>query len=474
MARSIVVSPGAFSGEHTIALPGSKSFSNRALVLAAQAQDPTHLEGVSLSDDTLALVRGLEQFGVRCELVASGMIVSPPPTLTPYHGEIDVGPAGTTMRFLTAFCATVPGCDVTLTGSERMHQRPIAALVDPLRSLGATIDYLGTSGCPPLRVRGFSSVPAGSRISVDGSVSSQFISALMLMASRMNSPIVEVTGHLTSASYIGMTEQSLETAGVQFRRSSSSSWEFQSGSLPRGGNTVVEGDASGGSYLWGLAAMTRDTAVTISNISPTSRQGDVQFVDLLRRMGCAVVKEKSGITVRSPEGPLRAIECDMSEMPDVAQTVAVIATCAHGRTVMTGLQTLRIKETDRIAALQTELGKLDIVTECTADSLTIVGGNPVSAIIDTYDDHRMAMSFALLGTRPGGITLREPQVVSKSFPSFWDLLAKLGLTIANHSLVPPAAVPPQAALRGTVTNLQNPLEPALASGEFGFDDDNLA
>jgi 3-phosphoshikimate 1-carboxyvinyltransferase len=398
--------------------------------LAAQAKEPTFLEGISLSDDTRALVSGLEKFGVRCTPTKTGMTVEPPSELAPYHGEIDVGPAGTTMRFLTALCATVPGSDVTLRGSERMHQRPIAALVEPLQALGAQIDYLGSSGCPPLRVRGFSPPPEKT-ITVDGSISSQFISALLLSAARLNGPTVHVIGGLTSASYLAMTEQSLAAAGMTFEKLTQSTWRFQRGELPRGGHAIVEGDASGGSYLWGLAAVTQGTSVTITNISSQSPQGDARFVELLGQMGCGVTKDERGISVSSPPGPLRAISCDMSDMPDVAQTLAVIAACARGTTVMTGLKTLRVKETDRIAALQTELGKIGIATECTADALTVIGGDPGTAPIDTYDDHRMAMSFALLGARPKGITIREPGVVSKSFPSFWETLSRLGLTIAQ-------------------------------------------
>lgn len=434
--RSIVLSPPTSPIRGTAAIPGSKSYTNRGLLMAAQAQGGSRLQHASSSSDIEAMAAALRKLGVSVteetsqDGTGSSLIVEPPPSgLQPFQGEIDIGPAGTTMRFLTALCAGIPGIDVVLRGSERMHVRPIQELVEALRSLGADIEYLGTPGCPPLRIRSRQQLRGGS-VRMDGSVSSQFISALLLTAPLHREPLsIEIAGEQISKSYIDMTFQSVADFGVSLRNDSYRRYSSPEGARFGAREYEVEGDASGASYLWGLAAVSGGS-VTVTNVNPRSAQGDMQFPQLLARMGCTVDEGTRSVTVTGTQ-KLRGIEADMSNMPDTAQTLAVIAAVAEGSTTITGLSTLRVKETDRIAALHNELAKLGIRSEPGPDFLIVHGGTPHGASIATYEDHRMAMSFAMLGARIGGIAIEEPRVVEKSFPSFWQVIGSFGIGVTE-------------------------------------------
>jgi 3-phosphoshikimate 1-carboxyvinyltransferase len=338
---------------------------------------------------------------------------------------IDVGPAGTTMRFLTALCAAIPGIDVTLRGSERMHLRPIGDLVNALRQAGATIDYLLHENCPPLRIRSTSPL-LGRGISLNGSTSSQFISALLLSSPLFADGLdVTIEGTQISTSYIDMTIQSIADFGVEVFHDNYQRFYVSSGQTFYARDYRVEGDASGASYLWALAAVSGGS-ITVENINPSSAQGDIQFPTLLERMGCSVHTNDRSITVSGTK-ELRAIEADMTLMPDTAQTLATVAACAQGTTVIRGLSTLKVKETDRIEAMRTELSKMGIHADTGPDYIAVHGGTPKPARIATYDDHRMAMSFAILAARTGTIHITDPKVVEKSFPDFWSTLAFLGI-----------------------------------------------
>lgn len=409
---------------------GSKSYTNRALIIAALASGVSKLSLASISSDSEAMTKALRLLGVSIteETGPHGTTLIVEGTggaLNPYHGEINVGPAGTTMRFLTALCAAIPGIDVVLSGSERMHARPIKELVTALRSLGAEIDYLGTEGCPPLRIRSTTHLKGGT-IRMNGTVSSQFISAILLTAPlNTNKLVVEIEGEQISQSYIDMTLQSVREFGVSITNDSYTRYTCAPGQTYQPRVMQIEGDASGASYLWGLAAVSQGK-VTVKNVNPRSAQGDIHFPEVLMRMGCSVSSDERSITVVGPK-TLKGIDIDMSNMPDVAQTLAVVAAFAQGKTTMRGLSTLRVKETDRIAALHAELAKVGITSEPGPDYLIVHGGNPHGARIKTYDDHRMAMSFALLGTRVPGMEIEEPHVVEKSFPTFWEVLALSGI-----------------------------------------------
>lgn len=413
--------------ESTVTIPGSKSYTNRALILASLAPGTSRLAGVSPSEDSKVLTLCLQLLGIEIESDEEAQIIvhGGPHKLKPFHGVLDVGPAGTAMRFLTALCAAIPGADITLQGSARMHQRPINDLVTALQSAGAAIDYLGTHGCPPLRIHSESAL-RGSALSINGSTSSQFISAITLIAPLFEDGVsLCIQGQQTSTSYIDMTLQSVRDFGI-----AASYEDYRHLTIHAGQNYIsrayqVEGDASGASYLWGIAALS-GTTITVRNVNPTSAQGDIGFPQLLERMGCSVTLGDSAITVRGPNN-LRPIETNMELMPDTAQTLAVIAACAQGTSVLTGLKTLRVKETDRLSAMQTELAKVGVRSEAGPDYLVVHGARPHAGRISTYEDHRMAMSFAMLASRVSGIVIEEPHVVAKSFPTFWKTLDQIGI-----------------------------------------------
>ncbi|MCI5065577.1 3-phosphoshikimate 1-carboxyvinyltransferase [bacterium] len=433
---ALAVRPEHPSEAVEMTLAGSKSFTNRALILAALARGETHLENPSWSDDSRTLMRLLEYFGCRFSSGTNGTVtVSSPGGEVPLKevGErepviLDVGPAGTVMRFLTALAAVSEGMDVVLCGSARMHQRPIGPLVDALRALGAEISYQEREGYPPLRIRGRKL--SGGEVEVDGSLSSQFLSALLLVGCSLERGLRMVPkGALVSRSYLEMTCQTLQAFGVAAAGEAEGVFSVPHGAVSPT-RYLIEGDASGASYLWGIAALA-GRSISLRPFPKNSLQGDCGFPELLVKMGCEVARddERHAIAVCGAAARLRGIRVDMEQMPDTAQTLAVIAAVAEGSTQITGLQTLRIKETDRIAALQAELEKVGVRTESTEDSLTVHGVLPQQlspAKIATYDDHRMAMSFALLSEFLPSLVIEDGDVVAKSFPDFWGRLAELG------------------------------------------------
>lgn len=418
--------------DSNITIPGSKSYTNRALILAALSRTNVTLSHCSLSDDSRALLDALEKCGVLIS-VSNDTIEIDSSNLAPYRGGIEVGAAGTTMRFLTSFFSILPGCDVVLSGSKRMHERPIGDLVEALVSLGADISYEGSQGCPPLRIRG--KKLCGGEVSLSASISSQYLTSLLLVGGEFDKGLtISLDGPPVSRSYIAMTEEVLRDFKREFRVKSDSVYHVSPRELSKQVHAYTcESDASGASYFFGAAALSPGGRVRINYFSLNSLQGDAAFPRLLERMGATVTEGKEhGVPLVEVVGPneLIAIEADMSLMPDTAQTLAVIASQAKGTTRLTGLHTLRHKETDRIHALVTEFSRLGIKTNAGDDWLEVEGTSDlVLAPIETYDDHRMAMSFSLLAFRHSGIHIKDSQVVTKSFPTFWELFGTLGVLI---------------------------------------------
>jgi 3-phosphoshikimate 1-carboxyvinyltransferase len=315
-----------------------------------------------------------------------------------------------------------------------MHERPIKDLVNALRTIGASIEYLGKEGCPPLKIIG--NVLPGGSVTVSGSTSSQFLTSLLLAAPLCAEGLaITVEGGLVSSSYVGTTLSVMRAFGVNVEG------DLQTGTfkVPRGSHYspttyTPEGDASGATYLWGIAAISGGY-VRVSNISHDSAQGDVRFVALLEQMGCKITSgTESGVPWIAVQGPdrLRSITTDMTLLPDAAQTLAVVAATADGTSTITGLSTLVVKETNRITATVNELKRCGIAAAGTHDSLIISGGAPHPAeCFETYEDHRMAMAFAMLGTRYPGVVIHNPKVTSKSYPSFWDDITSLGCSIES-------------------------------------------
>ena len=411
-----------------VVIGGSKSYTNRALILAALANGKSILTSLSLSDDSIVLIQALQKLGILISFInkTTVEVSGNGGNFAPHTLSIDVGHAGTAMRFLTALCSLVPG-EITLDGSARMRERPIADLVDALQSLGVSISYSINEGFPPLIIKGGSC--AKNFIEMSGKISSQFISALLLIAPALSGGLeIKMTDEQISKSYIDMTIDGLQKFGVEVTNDHYKKYSIDGLQKLHPAEYQVEGDASGASYLFALAAVSGGS-VTVKNINPLSAQGDVHFVDILETMGCGVSKDiKNNIISVSGPKKLNAVSVDMSLMPDTAQTLAVVAVFAKGSTHISGLSTLRVKETDRIEATKNELKKMGITCGSTHNSLTIHGGIPRAATICTYKDHRMAMAFSVAGALLSGMKIENPEVVKKSFPDYWERIAELGIT----------------------------------------------
>ncbi|MBL7785980.1 MAG: hypothetical protein JNM36_08760 [Chitinophagales bacterium] len=401
----------------TIYLDGSKSISNRALVINALCRQPAQLHNCSTSDDTKVLQHALQHL----------------------PATIDIGAAGTSMRFLTAYLATQQGQQHTLTGSTRMKQRPIALLVEALQALGAKIDYVDQKGFPPLHIVG--QQLKGRQITIDSSMSSQYVSALLLIAPLLEGGLtLQLSGSTVSESYIAMTLSVMADFGVEVEQDGERLVvQQQHYQAPQ--QYWIESDWSAASYYYSLAAMTlakgEQCELCLQTLRTTSRQGDSAIQQIGTHFGVQTIAHTTQIMLQATNqhgdnvAYLNCLTC-----PDIVQTIAVMA-AALGKTLqLDGLQTLRIKETDRTAALVTELAKIGVnfvpINEnCwQVQPLRPLHEITTTPIFDTYDDHRMAMALAPLSLLlPQGIIIREPSVVSKSYPNFWKDLAILGFQI---------------------------------------------
>jgi 3-phosphoshikimate 1-carboxyvinyltransferase len=408
-----------------VRVPGSKSITNRALIAAALAEGPSTLESASFSDDSRLLVEALELLGfeVAADPAARRLSLSGTGGRVPRaQADLSLGNAGSSLRFVTSMLCLGRG-SYRIDGTARMRERPIGDLVDGLEQLGARVTYLGRPGCPPLRID--ATGLAGGAISVGGSTSSQFVSSILLSAPAAAAPIrLSVTGGQVSAPYVAMTLAVMQAFGVDVTRSGASTYEVPCRRY-RGCRYPVAGDAASANYLLALAAATGGE-VTVAGIDPAVPQAESAFVDVLAAMGCAASRQGDAVTVRG--GPLRGVDVDMNAMPDSVQTLAPLALLAAGPTRIRNVANLRVKETDRLAALGTELRRFGARVEVTADGLAIEPpSRPAPAAVETYEDHRMAMGFAVLGAAVGDIVIRQPAVVTKSYPEFFEELGRLGV-----------------------------------------------
>jgi 3-phosphoshikimate 1-carboxyvinyltransferase len=405
----------------TVRVLGSKSYSNRAIAIAGLAEGSSILEGALLSEDTVYLARAVESLGhVRIDLDHDEQRITVTPTgrpLTAPEEEVYCGNAGTGLRLFTTMAALAEGRTV-ITGNARMQERPIGDLLDALAQLGVEARSLRGNGSPPVEVRGPSLGGGSTRIR--GSVSSQFTSSLLVSAPRAaNAVDVTITDHLVSKPYVDMTIESMRQFGVRVERRGYEWFAVPGGQRYRGGRVMIEPDASGTSYFLAAAAVLHGRVV-VPGIGQRSVQGDVGLLRVLADMGCRVAVEPDRVTLEG--GTLHGIDVDMTSMPDVVPTLAVVAAYARGDTHITGIGNLRLKECDRIEAVTTELGRMGVAVRAERDAMTVTGGEPKGATIDTYDDHRIAMSFAIAGLRTPGVVIRQPGCVAKSFPTFWQTL----------------------------------------------------
>jgi 3-phosphoshikimate 1-carboxyvinyltransferase len=404
---------------------GSKSYTNRYIALASLSGQETVINGALLSDDTLYFSRAIEAFGhVRVQIDESADRVHVTPTGAPQRApeqEIYVGGAGTPLRFLISMAGHAQGT-TTITGNARMQERPMGDLLAALPALGVDAVSVRGNGSPPIRVIGGSF--RGGTTHISGAVSSQFTSSLIINAIRAERDTeIILTDDLISKPYVEMTLAALAEMGVRAERDGYTRFLVPAGQNIRGGEVLVEPDASGMSYFL-VAAAILGGRVTIPGIGSASRQGDVHLVEALQRMGCHTEVLPSSITLKG--GELRGIDIDMESMPDVVPSLAMAAAFAEGTTRISNIASLRIKECDRIAAVTTELRKMGIAVEEFDDAMHITGGRPRGAVIETYDDHRIAMCFAVAGLRAEGeVTIKDPGCVAKSFPTFWQTLDSL-------------------------------------------------
>jgi 3-phosphoshikimate 1-carboxyvinyltransferase len=416
----------------TAAVPGSKSLTNRALILAALASGISELSNILLADDTRVMLQGLEKLGFPLQLDVASHSVK----ITGAAGKIPAstadlfcGNSGTTIRFLAALCALGSGA-YTLDGIPRMRLRPIAELVEPLRNLGSRVDYLGQPGYPPICITA-DSLPGG-LLKYGSAASSQFLSALLMACPYARHEVhVDLQGPQTSWPYVAMTMQLMDHFGItpELLRDPITGDPRQI-VIPPSTYTAtqytIEPDASNAAYFLATAAVHPGAKVTVPGLGSTSLQGDVGIANVLKKMGADIILTKDSVTVAGTD-TLEGIDVDLLPMPDQAQTLAVVALFAHGPTILRGLHTLRVKETDRLAALSTELQKFGAnVTVGGDDTLTIQPPDHLQpATVDTYDDHRMAMSFAIAATKIPGVTIKDTQCVNKTYPDFFTDPEKL-------------------------------------------------
>ncbi|WKN41034.1 3-phosphoshikimate 1-carboxyvinyltransferase [Tunicatimonas pelagia] len=390
----------------TVQLPASKSESNRALIIQALSEKEITLHNLSEARDTQTMQRLLQS----------------------NEPELDVLDAGTTMRFLIAYC-TVKKLGKIIKGTPRMHQRPVRILVDALREIGADIQYLQEEGYPPVHVRGMTLDQSMKHVRMRGDVSSQYISALLMIAPTFNHGLLlELIGKVGSRPYISMTLSLMQHFGV------SSIWENKQAiriepASYLSGSYIIESDWSGASYWYSFIALAEHGEVLLKGLRKNSFQGDQAIVEIMENLGVQSAFESEGVRLVK-QNNARDFSYDFSDCPDLAQTVAVVCAAKGVHCTMTGLESLRIKETDRIAALQTELAKIGAKLDERGSSWKLIPSQevvwPNELVIDTYDDHRMAMAFAPLVMK-SALTIENPDVVNKSYPRFWEDLQRAGV-----------------------------------------------
>ena len=402
--------------------PPSKSYTHRALFVAALSEGESKIIDPLISDDTKYTIDSLKQLGVKIleepkkdghifKVIGSGGNLKKP--VTPLY----IGNSGTTLRFLMAVSSLVNGI-VTIDGDQDVRKRPVKGLEDALKRLGVAID--SKKGCPPVKISSNGAIGGGTVL--EARESSQYLSALLLVSpySRPNMTI-KVSGQVPSSPYVEMTLDVMEQFGVSVHRKDFSEF-FTSSSKYIGKDYIVEGDYSNTSYFMAIAAISGGK-VTIENLNKNSKQADKVFVDILETMGCEVSWSNNSLTLRG--GKLKGIDIDMKKSPDIVPTLAVVSAFAKGQTKIYNIETLRFKETDRLSAVANELSKIGCKVEEGSDYLIITSGKLSGADIETYKDHRMAMSFAIAGLFIEGIKILDPDCVSKSYPNFWEDFSKI-------------------------------------------------
>lgn len=410
----------------TIEIPGSKSYTNRALLMAALTENSVTIENPLFSDDTKAMIDCLNQLGIKTEATKDSIIVQG--SITDVKEEeyaLNADLAATVIRFLLPLLCVVPGTKI-LTGKEGLNKRPIGELVNGLRQLGAEITYLEKEGFPPLKIT--SSKLQSKTIHLKGDVSSQFFSALFMIAPIIGGLTIQVEGKQISKPYIDMTIDTMKNFGITVENKNYETYHISAGQKYTCETYAVEGDFSSAGYFFAIAALTKST-FTLKNLNPDSLQADKKLLPVLEQMGNEITCGTNEITIVGKA--IKPITLDMIDFPDQAQTLAVLLAFAPEKSVLTGLESLHVKETDRLKATVNELERMCVETESTYDTLTIHGGGTAPSHVETYGDQRMAMAFAIAGAVIPPMVIKNADVVNKTFPEFWDKLKEIGIGVED-------------------------------------------
>ena len=407
----------------TVRVPGSKSLTNRALLIASLANGKTRLTNALFSDDSRYFAKALQTLGfeVRMDEVKHEMTVTGLGGKIPVDkAELFIGNAGTAARFLSAFL-TLGNGEYILDGEPRMRERPIGDLVKALAELGAKLET--TNNCPPVKI--YASGLPGGKTQIAGDISSQFLSALLMVAPYAQYPIeITLSTELNSKPYVDMTIAIMQDFGVKVKRDEYQSFRVPITNYESRITYLIESDVSAASYFFAAPAICGGT-IRVENISRNSKQGDIEFLDVLKQIGCQIMEGGNYIEVTGAES-LIGIDIDMRDIPDTAQTLAAIAPFASSPTRIRGIASARVKETDRVSATCTELKRLGVQVEEHEDGMIIYPCQTFKpANIQTYNDHRMAMAFSLIGLRKKGVTIENPSCVSKTFPNYFEVLETL-------------------------------------------------
>lgn len=427
--RTARIEPPAAPPDAVVPVPGAKSITNRALLLAALAEGPSDLSGALFADDTHRMLECLRRLGVPVEAdPGSGRIrLEGAGGRWPVReADLFAGNAGTVARFLAGALALAPG-RYRIDGTPRMRQRPIAPLLEALRDLGAdAVDENGT-GCPPVRVSG---PLLGGMTRIDARQSSQFLSALLLSLPLAPSDSrIDLAGGVPARPYLEMTVRMVEAFGASPPVEEGGRWLVRGGQVYRGRRCAIEPDASAASYFLAAAALSGGR-VTVPGVGRGSLQGDAAFVNVLAAMGCRVEQDDEATTVSGPpDGRLRAVDVDLNAMSDLTPTLAVLAPFTDGPVRIRNVGHIRVQESDRLRALATELGRLGVPVDEAADGLTIHPARPRPARVLTYDDHRLAMAFSIMALRVPGIEIDDPGCAAKTFPDYYERLELLGARV---------------------------------------------
>lgn len=402
-----------------IEAPPSKSYTQRALLISALANGKSIIKNPLFSDDTDYMIYALGQFGVRIDKKQNDLAVyGTNGKLASPKNKVFVGNAGTAMRFLTTLASLSQG-ESTITGDKRMQQRPIQDLLDGLQQLGVKSE--SNNGLPPVKVYGGNF--NGGNIKLKGRTSSQYLSSILMCAPYAKKNVeISIDGDLASKPYADITLGIMKSFGASVKNREHKKFIIKNNIKYKPKIYKVEGDASSASYFFAAAAITKGR-VRVNNINPNSKQGDIKFADLLKNMGCSIKKGRDFIEVKGNR--LKSISADMNQMPDIVPTLAVTSVFADSTTIIRNVPNLRFKETDRLRALAIELRKIGANIEELHDGLKIKRRRLKKAIIETYNDHRIAMSFAVAGLVINGIRIKNPACVNKSFPDFWERFNEL-------------------------------------------------